>query len=49
MTDRKIEYFAKKYRNAIDAAHNNRRFISDRWFSKFPENCCGDTSYLLAE
>lgn len=49
MTDRKIDFYAKKYRNAIDAAHKNRQFISDRWFREFPENCCGDTSYLLAE
>ena len=49
MTDRKIEYYAKEYRNAIDVARKKGQFISDKWFSKFPESCCGDTSYLLAE
>ena len=49
MTDRKIEYYAKEYRNAIDVARKEGQFISDKWFSKFPESCCGDTSYLLAE
>ena len=49
MTDQQIKRLVIKFRKAIDAAQNDRRFDKDIFFKNFPSGCCGDTSDLLAE
>lgn len=49
MTDKRIEQLAHQFRQAIDAAYRAHEFRDDFRFKKFPNGCCGDTSYLLAK
>ena len=40
---------ASAYRAAICSAHQDGRFVNDIPFKSFPQGCCGNTCYLLAE
>lgn len=44
----KIKELAIIFRNAIDNAKNDGRFMEDQCFINFPRGCCGLTSELLA-
>ena len=48
MNDTRICRLVEQFRIAIENARDDDRFIGDD-FDGFPKNCCGDTSYLLAE
>lgn len=48
MTDKRIIQLACKFREAIDAARAEGKFDNISPFDEFPDNCCGETSYLLA-
>ena len=45
----KIKQYASAYRAAICSAHQDGRFVNDIPFRSFPQGCCGNTCYLLAE
>lgn len=49
MCDRHIYTLVAQFRSAIEAACMDRRFNWDKAFQRFPNACCGDTCYLLAE
>jgi hypothetical protein len=39
---------AAQFREAIEMAKNEHKFIRDMCFGRFPRGCCGDASVLLA-
>ena len=49
MTDRSIRKMVQHFRFAIDKAKQDNLFYGDICFSRFPNGCCGDTCYLLAQ
>lgn len=49
MTDRSIRRIVNQFRAAIDNAKQDNLFHGDICFARFPNGCCGDTCYLLAE
>lgn len=49
MNNDQINILANKFRTAIEKAYSHSCFGNDRSFRQFPNGCCGDTCYLLAE
>lgn len=49
MNNSSLKTVAGKFRKAIEAAYAAGEFLNDFSFNDFPNGCCGDTSYLLAE
>lgn len=49
MTDAALHRLVCQFRFAIDAAKQSHSFHDDLCFNRFPNACCGDTCYLLAE
>lgn len=44
-----IQRLALEFRQAIDLAQKNGKFVSDITFYSFPHGCCGDACYLLGQ
>lgn len=44
-----IVKLVEEFRNAIELAKNDKCFVDDISFNRFPRGCCGDTCDLLAE
>ena len=44
-----IQYYAEQFRKALDDASAEPLLSRDIAFRSFPQGCCGDASYLLAE
>lgn len=44
---RELAMLAQKFRDAIDTAKNDGRFVKDQDFREFPKRCCGVASELL--
>ena len=44
-----IYNYVAQFRHAIEEARTQKELLYDVVFSSFPNGCCGDTCYLLAE
>lgn len=47
--DYKLYEIASEFRDAIEKAKADRKFVNDCRFTYFPRGCCDDASALLSE